>query len=801
MLFKRPIMLVVANANGVAVLSVAALMAACLIAAQRAAAAPTDQHDEAVRFFETSVRPVLAEHCYQCHGEDAQEAGLRLDRPEQLFDEARTPPIIAVGDVEKSWLIQLIRGTAEVQMPPDNRLKADEVKAIEQWVAAGAVWPQYTSEAKRGAVYAVAARAEFTQEERDFWAFRHGGDPAVPTTKDRDWPANDVDRFVLARLESAGLRPAPRTGKRDLLRRATYDLTGLPPTPEEMADFLADESAEAFAKVVNRLLASPRYGEQWGRHWLDVVRFAESGGYDGNEAYLQAWRYRDYVIKSFNNDKPYDQFVKEQLAGDLLEKTDNPQRDFDQVVATGFLQVGPKPGVMRDKQQMLLDITDELINATGVTFLGLTLGCARCHDHKFDPIPTSDYYSLAGIFMSTQVMADLEPNSKWLEYETPGPNEGKTKVMAVRDGPQPSNLRIHLRGSYRTLGREAPRRFLQITCGDETPSLAGSGRLELAEWIASADNPLTARVMVNRIWQHHFGRGLVATSGNFGRMGAPPSHPELLDWLAARFVESGWSVKAMHRLIVMSSAYQQAGVVDERADAIDPEGELLSRRPPRRLAAEELRDSLLAVSGRLDTTMSGTLFTEGYSPVDAARELYTVAIAGRGGYGPFDRPRRSVYLPVIRNARPDILKAFDVANEHEPTAVRTETTVPSQALFMLNSLFVRQTTAALAERLLRDSGAFSLDFEQRTERMINRLYDLVLCRQPTAAERERLQKFIVDYAAQASSTPADEATRAAWDVRLKGQDGAKPLADLPQFLAWQAACRTLLAANEFMYVP
>jgi hypothetical protein len=275
----------------------------------------------------------------------------------------------------------------------------------------------------------------------------------------------------------------------------------------------------------------------------------------------------------------------------------------------------------------------------------------------------------------------------------------------------------------------------------------------------------------------------------------------LLDWLAARFVESGWSVKAMHRLIVLSSAYQQSGGGGERADAVDPEGELLSRRLPRRLAAEELRDSLLAVSGRLDATMFGTMFTEGYSPVDAARDLYTVAIAGRGGYAPFEQPRRSVYLPVIRNARPDILKTFDAANEHEPTAVRSETIVPSQALFMLNSLFVRQATAALAERLLSDSGAFSLDVEQRTERMIDRLYDLVLCRKPTPAERERLQKFIADYAAAAAATTADDATRVAWDVRLKGQEGAKPRADLPQFLAWQAACRTLLASNEFMYVP
>ena len=506
----------------------------------------------------------------------------------------------------------------------------------------------------------------FTEEEKSFWSFQPVTDPIPPEVGNTTWASTELDRFILAKLEAEGLAPAPPADKRNLLRRLTYDLTGLPPTPDEMKAFLADDRPEAYAEVVERLLASPRYGERWAQHWLDVSRFAESAGHDGNNAYLHAWRYRDYVIKSLNDDKPYDKFIVEQLAGDLLPATGELEQDYEQLVATGFLQVGAKPVVMRDKRQMLLDIADEQLHATGVVFMGLTLGCARCHDHKFDPVPAEDYYSLAGVFTSTKIMADHAPDSKWVEEEIPGPDGNPVKAMLVRELSEPKNLPIHRRGSYRSLGKEVPRRFLQIIAGVDHPAFDtdGSGRLELARWIASPDNPLTARVLVNRLWQNHFGRGLVASSGNFGRRGSPPTHPELLDWLASRFVASGWSIKDMHRLMVCSSTYRQAHIHSDEALAVDPDNLLLWRMPRRRLSAEEIRDTLLQASGELELEMGGTLFTEGYTANDPKRELYVVDISGSDRFGPFEVPRRSVYLPVIRNARPEMLILFDGPHAH-----------------------------------------------------------------------------------------------------------------------------------------
>ncbi|MGD9637030.1 MAG: DUF1553 domain-containing protein [Pirellulales bacterium] len=712
---------------------------------------------KAAEHFERVVRPIFAEHCTVCHGEDTQEADVRLDVPDKILGISGAGALVVPGDPEHSRLIQLVRGTAEMQMPPDDRLPPEAVAALEQWVREGAVWPGYEKRQTPSTGAATpSATAHFTPEQKAYWAFQRVRDPSQPPVTNAAWPRNPIDHFILARLEAAGIGPSPPADKRTLLRRVTYDLTGLPPTSEELAAFIADNSPDAFAKVVDRLLASPQYGEKWGQHWLDAVRFAESAGHDGNNAYLHAWRYRDYVVRSFNADKPYDKFLVEQLAGDLLPKSGDAQQDFDRVVATGFLQVGPKPVVMRDKHQMLLEIADEQVHTIGVSMLGLTLGCARCHDHKFDPIPTADYYSLAGILTSTKVMADAAPDSKWCEKDIAAPDGEPAEVMTVEDLPDPKNLQIHLRGNYRSLGAEAPRRFLQIIAGEGHAAIqtSGSGRLELARWIASATNPLTARVMVNRIWQHHFGRGIVATSDNFGRVGELPTHPDLLDWLAARFVDNGWSIKAMHRLMLLSSTYQQACLENAASAAVDPENHLLWRMPRRRLRAEEVRDSMLAVTGGLDRSAGGTLFTEGYQPGDETRKLYVVDISNRDPFPPFQSARRSIYLPILRNARPEILKLFDVANEQAPTAVRGETTVAPQALFLLNSPFVRDRAQDLAAYLLSQLPDAKPEDWQHVA--IDNAYRAVLGRDATAAEHQAVMDFLASYQEQiqADSSPA-----------------------------------------------
>jgi hypothetical protein len=621
-------------------------------------------------------------------------------------------------------------------MPPDGRLNDAETYALVQWVKDGAPWPdeEPTREPRQ------SGDALFTTEEKNFWSFQPLNIAALPEITDARWPASPVDHFILAGLERVDLKPAPPADKETLLRRVTYDLTGLPPTEGEIAKFGADDSDNALEKLVDRLLGSPHYGERWGRHWMDVARFAESAAHDGNNAYMYAYRYRDYVIDAFNKDRPFDDFVVEQLAGDLLPKTGDLQVDYDRDVATGFLQVGPKPIVMRNKHQMLLDIADEQVDTTGIAFLGMTLGCARCHDHKFDPIPTQDYYSLAGIFMSTHVMRDFMADSKWITPEIESPDGEKVKIMAVRDLPPEDrgDLRIHLRGSYKKLGEPAPRRFLQIIAGESHPPIntRASGRLELARWIASAENPLTARVIVNRIWQWHFGRGIVASSGDFGERGERPSHPELLDYLARWFIDHDWSIKKLHRLLLLSSTYRQASIDQPEAAAKDPENRLLGRFPRRRLSAEEIRDSILASSGALDREMGGTFFD--YKAIQAGghpdRELYSL-----GSRPYFPQPRRAVYIPVVRNFRPYELTIFDTANEHLSTAVRRPTIVAPQALYLMNSPLVRDQARNLATDLLAEFE------EEDVASIVSSAYRRVLGRAPEAAEIEDAQRFLESY--------------------------------------------------------
>lgn len=622
-----------------------------------------------------------------------------------------------------------------------------------------------------------ASRSVFTPEEKKFWAYQPMEDHAPPAVADETQVQSPIDRFLLARLAEQKLAFAPPADKRTLLRRVTFDLTGLPPTPEEIDAFLKDESPQAFAKTVDRLLDSPRYGERWGRHWLDAVRYADSTANDANAVMRYAWRYRNYVIDAFNRDLPYDQFIVEQLAGDLLPETDDLDARIRRTLATGYLMIGPKALAETDKEQSRLDIVDDQIDVTGRAILGLTIGCARCHDHKFDAIRTVDYYALAGIFRSTEPFRDEARNSSmWWEFPLfQPPGEKPFIVMAPKEA-LPRNLRVHVRGNRFTLGRVAPRGFLQvISPGAAEIDPAHSGRLELARWIADKNNPLTARVMVNRIWQHHFGRGLVATSDNLGTRGERPSHAELLDWLALRFIESGWSIKSMHRRILLSTAYQQQCRPQETAGLADPDNRLLSYFPRRRLSAEELRDAVLAVSGQLDLTPSAD---------EAAEALWKRAeiIDAQRGFAPnrmaADDPfysefvKRSIYLPIVRNMLPDALALFDAADPNGVTTMRSETIVPSQALFLLNSRLLREQSRRFAERLLADEKATD-------EERLRRAHELAFGRLPAPPDLAEATAFLDQYFAAQAAQARPEAER-----RLS---------------AWQSYCQALFLENEFLY--
>ena len=1121
-----------------------------LMAAVTVAASGQASDSARIEFFEKQIRPLLVEHCQVCHGPRLQQGGLRLDSAEFLRQGGRSGPAVVPGEVDRSRLIQLVRGAGDLQMPPTGPLSESRIAALEQWVRDGAVWPQPRPVRKQtmerqsgvvarspadgelaaelqvwlkadaiqfkedetlkvwqdasgrgnhwkiaaaeelpeeaaapewiaesrvhgkpalrfegrsrllgpdvllakgsdaaGTVFAVArfepgdgtggaegsgaapggkrpwviarirrpetangavgyylngkesqvspavqallnqvaagrisfrgdlaevilydsARteaerqsveaylgqkydillpwnpvetvAEFTEEEKSFWAFQPVTFTEPPEVEDRAWPRTWLDRFILAGLEARGLRPAPPADRRRLIRRLYFNLLGLPPEPGEVEAFVNDPSPQAYSNLVERLLDSPHYGERWARHWLDVVRYADTTAHDGNYIMRYAYRYRDYVVRAFNQDKPYDRFILEQLAGDLLSGDADWRAFRDRMVATGFLVLGPKALAEQDKKKFILDVADEQIDVTGRTFLGLTLACSRCHDHKFDPIPTADYYSLAAIFKGTRTMADLEFASKWQEwplmselrkhypdrfpapvpslaplgeasqsstrceatadkaidgvfnnrqetdegdanpwwevklaesgpigmvvlwnrvdaefkrlsnfrvsvltdqrqevwnqaffpegpdaeeFPTPaegfricpprgttgrivrvellGPREEETStlhmaevevfaagdcsrpppdpltVMAVKDG-GPAPMRILVRGNHHNPGKLVPRRFLQILDRGRNGIVDSdqSGRLELARFIASPDNPLTARVMVNRIWQWHFGTGLVASSANFGTLGERPSHPELLDRLAAYFVESGWSVKQLHRLILNSSVYRmQSGVSNPAAEVADAGNRLLWRFPRRRLEAEALRDAILALSGRLDRTMGGSIFDyKGKSAVDDYyRGLFS---AGKGGYG-FDAyrsGRRSLYLPVVRNQIFPMFQLFDFAGSNAVTSRRGDSTVAPQALFLLNSPFVVEQARHFAEALLSGEGA---DDRERVDLAHRR----VLARPPSDEETEQALAFLAAY--PQTQGPGE----------VEGTEGLQE--------AWASYCQLLFGLNEFMYI-
>ena len=1066
---------------------------------------------KAIEFFEKRVRPLMLERCFECHNDETRESELAMDSRGGLLEGGTRGPAIIPGKPAESLLIRAVNHGELLKMPPKEKLSTREIADLAMWIKNGAVWPNSKAFVSKKKGSKEKAGPLFTDEQRSFWAFQKPVDSKLPVVKTTDWFQSPIDHFILAQLEAANLKPAPRAAKRTLIRRATFDLTGLPPSPKEIDDFLTDETPDAFARLIDRLLASPAYGERWGRHWLDVARYADSNGLDENLAHANAFRYRDYVVAAFNKDKPFDRFLQEQIAGDLLESASIDEQ-LEALTATTFLVLGAKMLAEDDPMKMQMDIIDEQIDVIGKAFMGLTLGCARCHDHKFDPIPQADYYSLAGIFKSTKTMENHNVVARWqerplaeprlvaqrnehqkkidakksevnslvtanneelldearrnvgayvlaaaekrqrdkllkraksfgadksthatrglqlieaenytrgnvtkdfgsygagigvlvnrgelpnfVEYDVEIPKAGyyqfelryaaagsrpcklsinksvvktdaagevtgswnpdgqkwfvedffkfeegkntirlehaqffphidkllfvpirtlasfnreptatapantlsntrldartdavavgsrlndddqliprfiqqwakfletaeadqnsefrqdarvlatrfqqadtawrelKTKngdatalanarlekarkllfaekgpfavpdgiekyyppestaalkkqrdelksmetalpkfpeTMAVSDGTI-EDVRIHIRGNHITQGTVIPRRMLRIMAGEnQTPvDKKNSGRLQLAQWLSHPNHPMTPRVIVNRIWQWHFGAGLVRSPDNFGSLGDRPTHPLLLDWLASRFVRSGWSIKQLHRTLMLSSAYQMSTVSNEFAMSIDPDNKQWWRMNRRRLEAEAVRDSILAVCGSLNQTMGGSL-------LPTANRAYVTSTANVNPvvYEPL---RRAVYLPVVRSALYDVFQAFDFAEPSVINGKRSSTTVASQALFMMNSKLVAQQTRRLAEELV---GNEELDDLSR----LGALFTRAVGRHPSPSESERMLKYAQQYVSIATNN-------------------GKTLQE-SRILAWQSICRAVLASNEFLYV-
>ncbi len=905
---------------------------------------------EGFGFFKTKVEPILAARCLDCHSQESgkQKGGLWLDRKAAWQQGGDSGPAIITGDLDKSLLVHSIEYLdEELQMPPKSKLSVEEIAILKEWVAMGAPDPRDAQLAG-----AVRKKAIDFEAERQKWAFRPHSKPETPAVKNTEWGRDVIDDFILANLELKNFAPTVDAEANALLRRVYFDLTGLPPTPEEIAAFSKNPTTEAFAKVVDDLLARPAFGEKWGRHWLDVARYSDSNGGDRNFTFHQAWRYRNYVIDSFNRDRPFYEFVQQQLAGDLMTAKSDPER-HDQLVASGFLAIGPKMLTERDKEKLRLDTADEQLDTVGRAFLGLTMGCARCHDHKFDPISQEDYYAMAGIFRSTQIIMGTQNGcvnvASWVETPLPGPgfDEMKAKVdrmelamklvidaqfrnkaggkmtpnmlplggvivddadaervgewkpsaystnrfgdgyihddkakkgekkiiyraslpengvyevrlsyngderyatnipitvegwgevhqvtldqsrtaevaglfqpigqfkfekggrvnviiettgtgdkyvicdaiqfikiddiesettalasvetdaggdmmlfrmsegdlkkelkklleglrkenvaMAARDANDAGDINLRIRGEVAQLGKMVPRNFPTVINKDGAPKIRDgqSGRLELAQWMTSPENALLDRVMVNRVWHHLFGRGIVKSVDNFGALGTKPTHPQLLDFLANEFRDSGGSTKKLIRKIVLSRSYQLAADSTESLATADPKNELFGHQNRRRLTAEEIRDTVLALSGKLAT-----------EPGRNTSLKYGVDLDKPMSYA--KESLRTVYLPIARNNPVAELTVFDVANADLVSGSRAETTVPTQALYLMNSDFYRTQATTIGKAAL-EAGA-------TPDEEVTWLYQKVLNRSPRPDEISRASKFV----AEISSGAEDE---------------------------------------------
>jgi mono/diheme cytochrome c family protein len=765
-------------------------------------------------FFESKIRPILVKDCYNCHSQQAPKikGGLTLDTRDGWLKGGATGPAIVPGDPEKSLLIKAVRYTDEdLQMPPNNKKLSDaEIASLVSWVKMGAPDPRV--------VNAGGTNLYATQLAKDHWAFKPIQNPPVPDVADTNWIKTPVDAFILAKLEENGLKPNPIADKRTLLRRATFDLIGLPPTQEEIKDFLNDDSPDAFAKVVDRLLASPHYGERWGRFWLDTARYADTKGQVNknkeDSQYPYAWAYRDYVVRAFNEDMPFTKFIVEQIAADKISINDRGD-----LAAMGFLTLGERFGGNNN------DIINDRIDVVTKGFLGLTVTCARCHDHKFDPIPTRDYYSLHGVFnssieMSPVIIGKVDYSStNYIQYakfyaQTENQlaalalqkkadkgdkqavkmianqeekirsdfdemeltnTEAPARAMILEDSPKPKDSPIFIHGEAENRGDIAPREFLQVLSPpNRVPFQNGSGRLELALDIASKSNPLTARVIVNRIWMHHFDAGIVTTPDDLGNQSAPPSHPELLDYLATRFMADGWSIKKLHRLIMLSSTYQQSSADSPRYAQIDPENRLLWRANIRRMDFEEVRDSMLAIGGKLDETMYGR-------PVNLGSYPYST--------------RRTIYGYIDRLNTPEVYNQFDFANPEITMGKRYETIVPQQSLFLMNSPLVIEQARNLIDRI--DFNSFTND-----DARVTLLYELVYQREPTPVEIKLGLSFVAN-SPDIESVPKmfiPKQPRPKINQKLEASFASLPTGERKPLTPWEKYAHALLQANEAVFV-
>jgi len=688
--------------------------------------------------YERDVKPILEKNCFKCHGSEKQKGGLRLDRkPSALKGGDSGEPAIVPGNSVRSHLVQLVTTNDPDQaMPPKgDRLKPEEVAVLQRWIDGGAHWVDSTAAQP---IETLAANPEpvITEQDRQWWSFVPPRATEPAPTKDTVWGRNKIDRFVLAKMEARGVTPTGEATRGALIRRLSFDLTGLPPSPDEVAAFASDQSPEAYERVVDRLLASPRFGERMASLWLPLARYAEDQahqvGSDTKFFYPHAYKYRAWVIGAFNRDVPYDQFLKLQIAADKL---DAPK---EELVALGFLGLGPKY-YNRGRLEVMADEWEDRVDTVTRTTLGLTVACARCHDHKFDPISQRDYYALAGVFASTRMVnktADgrvQKTDEKVIQWDP-------ATLHIVEDG-EPQDLNLFIRGNVDRKGPVVPRRFLNILSqGTPVPFKDGSGRRELAEAIANRNNPLTARVMVNRVWGMLMGRPIVVTPSNFGHSGQPPTHPELLDDLAVRFMDRGWSVKSLVREIVTSATYRQSAHVDEAHARLDPANELYSRMSRRRLSIEQWRDSILWASGKLREQVGAPSF-----------ELDDLTDA-----------HRTVYARVSRLKLNDLLMQFDYPDANVHAEARSVTNTPIQKLFVMNSPFMIEQAKALAARVLAQPAR---DDAER----IARAYRLVFAREPGAEEVRLARAFL--------SEPE------AWEMSR-----------------WEEYAQVLLASNEALYV-
>jgi hypothetical protein len=830
--------------------------------------------------FSGDVAPILSAKCVQCHGQVSLMSNLDLRRREAALKGGQHGPVIVPGDAESSHLYRHLTGRELPQMPLGGRLTDPEIATIKNWIDSGAEWDAGVTLGS-AAVAAAHPEKKFTDQQRRYWAFQKIVKPPAPAVQRRDWARNPIDAFILAKLEEKGVQPNPPADKITLLRRASLDLIGLPPTPEEVQAFLADQSPDAFAKVVDRLLASPRYGERWGRHWLDLARYADSNGFKSDETRANIWRYRDYVIQAFNDDKPYDRFMREQIAGDELYPGDRNAR-----IAVGFnrhfTEETNQPVIELRRQEILTDITDTV----GSVFLGLTFGCARCHDHKFDPILQKDYYRLQAFFANIreddhlQLLsgAQLEAYQKqYAEWDSQtrqireemhaltapvgkargdfyserfsqgtrdalaAPPEKRTPLqalLALKAMPQITyddkallkDLKPDARKRYSELaaelkkfdalkppdppeaqtiidnGRAAPPTFTLAVGNWDAPleevqpgflsildpsnpkieppqGLESTGRRTvLANWLADPRNPLTPRVMANRIWHYHFGRGLAASTSDFGVMGDRPTNAQLLDYLSAAFVEGGWSVKKMHRLIMLSNAYQESSNFQTKAAAVDPDNKLQWRYERHREEGEIIRDSMLFTSGKLNPKMGGP----GVHP-----ELPPGTVPARYGEwkaekDPTEANRRSVYIFEKRVMVYPMFEAFDAPNPQDSCPRRFRTVIPSQALILMNDGLMLQWSQALASRVLNDGGLSA-------EQQVDRAFRIVVSREPQARERQAVLEFLDRQSAIVSERLSRNEKIPLPEKLPEGMEPARAA-------AFVDFCHTLLSSNEFLYV-